>query len=199
MANGFESLRKLADVLNLETARISGDPQRLQLAMGEVQARKLQETESALNQAIDASNIPESQKRLLKALDYQSKAKLLYEAQKPKERKMVQGGDGYYYYVDTGERVLPGVVKPEKEESPSQLISKQELDVLNKIKSLQDQVDAGTLILKEDEQITDKLNQYEKLILQSYISRPQQQDSFAAFAQFMSQQNDDDLIIKKVE
>ena len=199
MANGFESLRKLADVLSLETARLSGDPQRLQLAMGEVQARKLQETESALNQAIDASDIPESQKRLLKALDYQSKAKLLYEAQKPKERKMVQGGDGYYYYVDTGERVLPGVVKPEKEESPSQLISKQELDVLNKIKSLQDQVDAGTLILKEDEQITDKLNQYEKLILQSYISRPQQQDSFAAFAQFMSQQNDDDLIIKKVE
>lgn len=82
MANGFESLRKLADVLNVETARISGDPQRLQLAMGEVQARKLQETEAALNQAIDESNIPDSQKRLLKALDYQSKAKLLYEAQK---------------------------------------------------------------------------------------------------------------------
>jgi hypothetical protein len=85
MANGFESLRKLADVLNVETARISGDPQRLQLALGETQARKLQETESALNQAIDASDIPESQKRLLKALDYQSKAKMLYEAQKPKE------------------------------------------------------------------------------------------------------------------
>lgn len=82
MANGFESLRKLADVLSLETARLSGDPQRLQLAMGEAQARKLQETETALNQAIDESNIPDSQKRLLKALDYQSKAKLLYEAQK---------------------------------------------------------------------------------------------------------------------
>ena len=126
MANGFESLRKLADVLNLETARISGDPQRLQLAMGEVQARKLQETESALNQAIDASDIPESQKRLLKALDYQSKAKLLYEAQKPKEpkeRKMVQGGDGYYYYVDTGERVLPGVVKPPKEKTISDYVA----------------------------------------------------------------------------
>jgi hypothetical protein len=119
--------------------------------------------------------------------------------QKPKERKMLKGAEGYYRYVDTGERVFPGVVKPEKEKSPSQLISKQELDVLNKIKSLQDQVDAGTLILKEDEQITDKLNQYEKLILQSYISRPQQQDSFAAFAQYMNQQNDDDLIIKKVE
>lgn len=86
MANGFESLRKLADVLNVETARISGDPQRLQLAMGEVQARKLQETEAALNQAIDESNIPDSQKRLLKALDYQSKAKLLYEAQKPPKK-----------------------------------------------------------------------------------------------------------------
>ena len=89
MANGFESLRKLADVLNVETARISGDPQRLQLALGETQARKLQETESALNQAIDASDIPESQKRLLKALDYQSKAKLLYEAQKPPKEKEI--------------------------------------------------------------------------------------------------------------
>ncbi len=27
----------------------------------------------------------------------------------PKERKMVQGADGYQYYADTGERVLPGV------------------------------------------------------------------------------------------
>ena len=66
---------------------------------------------------------------------------------------------------------------------------------------MQDQVDAGTLILEEGEQIIDKLNQYEKLILQSYISKPQQLDSFAAFAQFMSGQNENDgeLIIKKVE
>jgi hypothetical protein len=205
MANGFESLRKLADVLSVETARTSGDPQRLQLALGEAQARKLQETETALNQAIDESNIPDSQKRLLKALDYQSKAKLLYEAQKPKEpkeRRIVKGPDGFNYYVNPDgsfERVFPGLEQPKKEETASQMISKEELAVLNKIKSLQDQIDAGTLILEEGEQITDKLNQYEKLILQSYISRPQQQDSFAAFAQYLSGQNDDDLIIKKVE
>jgi hypothetical protein len=107
------------------------------------------------------------------------------ETKEPKERKTLQDPEGYYRYLDTGERVFPGIVKPEKEKSPSQLISKQELDVLNKIKSLQDQVDAGTLILEEGEQITDKLNQ--------------QQDSFAAFTQFLSGQNDDDLIIKKVE
>jgi len=121
-----------------------------------------------------------------------------------KDRRIVQGPDGFNYYVNPDgsfERVFPGLEKPKKEESPSQLINKEELAVLNKIKSLQDQVDAGTLILKEGEQIIDKLNQYEKLILQSYISRPQQLDSFAAFAQFMSGQNENDgeLIIKKVE
>jgi hypothetical protein len=100
MANGFESLRKLADVLSVETARTSGDPQRLQLALGEVQAKKLQETEAALNQAIDESNIPDSQKRLLKALDYQSKAKLLYEAQKPKEPKEMDIGDYKAYLAN---------------------------------------------------------------------------------------------------
>lgn len=35
--------------------------------------------------------------------------------QKPTERRIVQGADGYNYYADTGERVLPGVeAKPEK-------------------------------------------------------------------------------------
>lgn len=32
-----------------------------------------------------------------------------------KDRKIVKGADGYNYYADTGERVLPGVVKAEKD------------------------------------------------------------------------------------
>jgi len=78
MANGFESLRKLADVLNVETARISGDPQRLQLAMGEVQARKAQEMDALLNQQIDKMNLPDVQKTFLKAMTAKDKYGALY-------------------------------------------------------------------------------------------------------------------------
>ena len=70
----MQGLRQLADVLNIETARISGDPQRLQLALGESQSRKLQEADNLINAEIDKLNIPETQKTLLKALDTKSKA-----------------------------------------------------------------------------------------------------------------------------
>ena len=32
--------------------------------------------------------------------------------------KLDKGADGYQYYADTGERVLPNVVKPVEEEKP---------------------------------------------------------------------------------
>jgi|TARA_R110002012_G_scaffold255083_1_gene434611 hypothetical protein len=34
------------------------------------------------------------------------------------DRQIIKGADGYQYYVDTGERVLPNVVIPEKEKEP---------------------------------------------------------------------------------
>lgn len=37
----------------------------------------------------------------------------------PQEREQVKGADGYLYYADTGERVLPGVRKPEPVRAPS--------------------------------------------------------------------------------
>ena len=70
----MQGLRQLADVLNIETARISGDPQRLQLALGESESRKLQQADNLINAEIDKLNIPETQKTLLKALDTKSKA-----------------------------------------------------------------------------------------------------------------------------
>ncbi len=36
-----------------------------------------------------------------------------------KERKIITGADGFQYYADTGERVLPGVKAPEKTYKPS--------------------------------------------------------------------------------
>lgn len=45
------------------------------------------------------------------------------ETKEPKERKMVQDAEGYYRYVDTGERVFPGIVKPEKEKTISDYVA----------------------------------------------------------------------------
>ena len=50
MAN--ESIRQLADVLGMATARLSGDPQRMQMALGMQQSRKLQEEAAARQQKL---------------------------------------------------------------------------------------------------------------------------------------------------
>jgi len=77
--------------------------------------REEREEEKALkeqvNKAIDASNLPESQKELLKRLSPQEQYTALYSIDKAKDRRIVKGADGYNYYADTGERVLPGVVQ----------------------------------------------------------------------------------------
>jgi len=113
MAEAMQGLRQLADVLNVETARLSGDPKRLQLALGESQSRKLQEADNLINAEIDKLNIPETQKVLLKAIDTKSKADYILGGEK---RRIVQQG-GINYYADTGERVLPGVVSEEEDDS----------------------------------------------------------------------------------
>ena len=86
MANSFQ---KLADILNIETARLSGDPRRLQVASQMQETKELKEataqSEAEINKAIDESNLPESQKRLLKALSLKEKAALFLETQKPKK------------------------------------------------------------------------------------------------------------------
>ena len=78
MAN--ESLSQLSDALGIATARLSGDPQRMQMALGMQQSRKLQQQENKLNDWI-GENIPESQQRFLKALSYSDKVKVLTSSQ----------------------------------------------------------------------------------------------------------------------
>lgn len=80
----MQGLRQLADVLNIETARISGDPQRLQLALDESESRKLQEVNNLIDAEIDKLDMPESQKRLLKALSPQQKYQAIYGEEKKK-------------------------------------------------------------------------------------------------------------------
>jgi len=78
MAEAMQGLRQLADVLNIETARISGDPQRLQLALGESQSRKLQEAGNLINAEIDKLDVPPTMKALAKSLPPTEQMKLLF-------------------------------------------------------------------------------------------------------------------------
>ncbi len=82
MAN--ESLSQLSDALGIATARLSGDPQRMQMALGMQQSRKLQQQENKLNDWI-GKNIPESQQRFLQALSYSDKVKAIKSTQKEKQ------------------------------------------------------------------------------------------------------------------
>lgn len=47
--------------------------------------------------------------------DYETKLKLGQKYAVPKERKIIQGADGYQYFADTGERALPNVQKPQEQ------------------------------------------------------------------------------------
>ena len=103
MANSFQ---QLADALGVETARLSGDPQRMNMALGSIEQRKAAESDNLLNQQIDLMGIPDVQKTFLKAMDIKTKYSTVFPST---DRKIIKGGDGYNYYADTGERVLPGV------------------------------------------------------------------------------------------
>ena len=70
MANSFQ---QLADALGVETARLSGDPQRMNMALGSIEQRKASESNNLLNQQIDLMGIPDVQKTFLKAMDIKTK------------------------------------------------------------------------------------------------------------------------------
>jgi len=184
MANSFQ---KLADILNIETARLSGDPRRLQLASQMQETKELKQataqSEAEINKAIDESNLPESQKRLLKALSLREKAALFLETQKPEEEKYAKGADDLLRYTTgprAGQQVFPEMTKPIKEMTPAEQIKAQEADVLKTLKTFQEEIEAGTRTLEQDQTIIDFLDDYEKIILKNYIERAQQEDSLSA-------------------
>jgi len=190
MANSFQ---KLADILNIETARLSGDPRRLQIASQMQEQKELKQataqSEAEINKAIDESNLPESQKRLLKALSLREKAALFLETQKPEEEKYAKGADDLLRYTTgprAGQQVFPGMTKPIKEMTPAEQIKTQEADVLKTLKTVQEEIEAGTRTLGPDQTIIDFLDDYEKLILKNYIERSQQEDSVAALVRLLN-------------
>jgi len=204
MANSFQ---KLADILNIETARLSGDPRRLQLASQMQEQKELKQataqSEAEINKAIDESNLPESQKRLLKALSLKEKAALFLETQKPEEEKYAKGADDLLRYTTgprAGQQVFPGMTKPIKEMTPAEQIKTQEADVLNTLKTIQEEIKAGTRKLEPGQTIIDFLDDYEQLILKNYIERAQQEDSLSAIINaFQAGSSQSPLEITKVD
>ena len=95
MANANESLSQLSDALGIATARLSGDPQRMQMALGMQQSRKLQQQENKLNQFI-GENYSEKEQQLLYAVPFAERAKILMGSQKP-----VKGPSSYEEYIRT--------------------------------------------------------------------------------------------------
>lgn len=80
----LEGLSALQRGLGKSAAILSGDPRRIQLA--EQQAQQA-EQEKEINKAIDAANLPESQKQLLKQLDPKTQASILFREPEPEPGK----------------------------------------------------------------------------------------------------------------
>ena len=82
-----EGLAALQRSLGRSSAILSGDPRRMQLAEEQMQMAEAEKKESELNKklddAIDKSNLPQSQKDLLKSLNIQTKAQTLMQAYEP--------------------------------------------------------------------------------------------------------------------
>lgn len=111
MAN--ESLSQLSDALGIATARLSGDPQRMQMALGMQQSRRLQEQDRQWNEWIDVNVKDQGKAKLLRLMGREAGIKSILGSQT--DRKIVEGIDGFKYYADTGQRVLPGLEKPKEE------------------------------------------------------------------------------------
>ena len=82
-----EGLAALQRSLGRSSAILSGDPRRMQLAEQQMQMaeqeKKQEELNKKLDDAIDKSNLPQSQKDLLKSLNVQTKAQTLMQTYEP--------------------------------------------------------------------------------------------------------------------
>lgn len=82
-----EGLSALQRSLGKSAAILSGDPRRVQFAEQQItraeQEKKQEELNKKLDDAIDKSNLPQSQKDLLKSLNVQTKAQTLMKAYEP--------------------------------------------------------------------------------------------------------------------
>ena len=105
-----QGLQKFADTMFLTSAIGSGDAQKIALAQNKIRQRQLDE-EDAKRKA-DTETFLENNPQFRQA--YELKNLLGIDMPTATDRKIVEGNDGFNYYADTGERVLPNVVAPIK-------------------------------------------------------------------------------------
>ncbi len=74
----IQKLQEIADIFNVESARISGDPKRLQATQNQISNRKLIESNNIMNDAIDELEIDQIQKDFIKSLDPVSKYESIF-------------------------------------------------------------------------------------------------------------------------
>jgi len=99
----MQGLQNFANQMNLIGAQQSGNPQRVALAQQNIANAKAKQDFDQMYATLN-----DDQKRIV---DLQRAG---INLPTPTDRKTIKGADGFNYFVDTGERVLPGVVKNEK-------------------------------------------------------------------------------------
>ena len=106
-----EGLAALQRSLGKSSAILSGDPRRMQLAEQQMQMAESEKKESELNKklddAIDKSNLPQSQKDLLKSLNTQTKAQTLMQAYEPTKEDLTAAQKNLQAYQEIAKTGTP--------------------------------------------------------------------------------------------
>jgi hypothetical protein len=106
-----EGMQALQRSLGRATAILSGDPRRMQLAEQQMQMAESKKKESELNKklddAIDNSNLPQSQKDLLKSLNTQTKAQTLMQAYEPTKEDLTAAQKNLQAYQEIAKTGTP--------------------------------------------------------------------------------------------
>jgi hypothetical protein len=165
-----EGLSALQRSLGRSAAILSGDPRRVQFAEQQMQMAEQEKKQAELNkkldEAIDKSNLPQSQKDLLKSLNVQTKAQTLMQTYEPtKEDKKTAAminleafnkikAEGIPEEIAIAERVLIGTRQNKSEEQ-----MKKEL-----IASLLRQTDSLGDPIYSEQDIKDRLQLFDTLV-----------------------------------
>jgi len=106
-----EGLAALQRSLGRSSAILSGDPRRIALAEEQTQRAESEKKESELNKklddAIDNSNLPQSQKDLLKSLNTQTKAQTLMQAYEPTKEDLTAAQKNLQAYQEIAKTGTP--------------------------------------------------------------------------------------------
>ena len=131
-----EGLSALQRSLGKSAAILSGDPRRVQFAEQQMQMveqeKKQEELNKKLDDAIDKSNLPQSQKDLLKSLNVQTKAQTLMQTFEPVKEDLTTDQKNYRLAVQQGyQGSFMDYLQEKRAQTSAEEINKLKLDALN--------------------------------------------------------------------